>query len=696
MRDKHDFTEHEKCDGHQAAVKAGRKTTMRECIERAAKVTGVVAGQRAILLAIVLNMVLYHLPSRALPAFTSVLDIAGVPGFDHSYNHHRYFSSGLLSISEVLLSDQLQDIQRSPWYSLLADSSSDVSGEDHMLVYCRYLDPGNCTPVTRYLCTVYMPVKTGEATHLTLIAVMESLGLDPAKLVEFCSDGDSSFTGCNAGVTARFKRRLVKEGEVVYAMPWLVAVHCCAHKTALVAGDVAKGCPELKAIDSLLREVHGLFSHSSGKLQHWKRYALANNITCTVFPCFVVTRWFSRGACIKTLTDNWSVLVVYLSRYEAAVAEKTADTWKVGSNVLAKLKDRKLMSLLFSLRDLMVPLDGLSKKFQATDALLPHKVKGLVDAAIDSLKASKTEQGSHFTKWNAQINQAYVWASGSKYPIQLTRSDVAFDPVAFAVKFVDACLKGLEKRFAEKDLLHDFHIFDPVTYRNMDSKNVKKFGRAPLKRLLDRFCGKGSLFPVRPEAVEGIIDQEFLKLKQKMVALMSSKESKGVTMSSVWSDICYDHALVFPHLIKLVHVSFCIPVETACVERGFSLHRVTKDRLRNRLMIATVDALLRVKFLGSVAAFDFQSATVHLRKQDSERIAANMFLAVNQIVIPGFDAGFDVEDDFTMEFDDEGVIFDDGTPDFVVVVAAPENVVPAGPIEDEDEDDVLADMSMYE
>lgn len=50
-------------------------------------------------------------------------------------------------------------------------------------------------------------------------------------------------------------------------------------------------------------------------------------------------------------------------------------------------------------------------------------------------------------------------------------------------------------------------------------------------------------------------------------------------------------------MFLLVAIGLVIPSNTACVERGFSLHCISKNKLRNALKIAQVDAMLRVKEL---------------------------------------------------------------------------------------------------
>ena len=67
--------------------------------------------------------------------------------------------------------------------------------------------------------------------------------------------------------------------------------------------------------------------------------------------------------------------------------------------------------------------------------------------------------------------------------------------------------------------------------------------------------------------------------------------------------------LNFPNLFLLVQIMFLIPVQTAIVERGFSLHKIIKSKLRNRLQIVTIDSLMRVKLLcNDLEKFDVDAA----------------------------------------------------------------------------------------
>ena len=64
-----------------------------------------------------------------------------------------------------------------------------------------------------------------------------------------------------------------------------------------------------------------------------------------------------------------------------------------------------------------------------------------------------------------------------------------------------------------------------------------------------------------------------------------------------------------PNMFTLVKAGLVIPLNTACVERGFSHHGIIKNKLQSRLKVVNVDSLLRVKLLcRDYKKFDYQRA----------------------------------------------------------------------------------------
>ena len=111
-----------------------------------------------------------------------------------------------------------------------------------------------------------------------------------------------------------------------------------------------------------------------------------------------------------------------------------------------------------------------------------------------------------------------------------------------------------------------------------------------------------------------LIETEFEAFKLAMWKCVSDMNTADVGI--IWRKLYFDNAhILFPNIMQLVYVTFLIPVHTSQVERGFSVHRVIRNRLTNRLKIMTLDSLMRIKLLAKKAdmadtmkAFDLSGA----------------------------------------------------------------------------------------
>jgi hypothetical protein len=133
---------------------------------------------------------------------------------------------------------------------------------------------------------------------------------------------------------------------------------------------------------------------------------------------------------------------------------------------------------------------------------------------------------------------------------------------------------------------------------------------------------------------------------------------------------------------------FLIPVQTAVVERGFSLQKIIKNKLRNRLEIVTVDSLMRVKLLcNDLEGFDVDAAAKKYVTSPAGCMVLNqLHKKVSQIEIGRLEDGIDDgEPDFDFAFcaddgsDDDG---DDGDDDALW-------------LEDEEGSDEVEDESIF-
>ena len=308
-----------------------------------------------------------------LPALLCLLAKAGsaiMEGVVFKYTHRRYFNACLFATSQVILVALLEAIRASPAFSILCDGSTDVGLEDHMLIYVAYIEAGAFFPTVTYLCTVKIQSGTGESLKDTVMKVLEVLDIPHMKMVGFITDGAASFTGRISGAVTRVRA----------IVPYLVGVHCIAHRTSLVMVSASKSLAPLSGIDLILRNVHSLFSKSAKRQGTWEHFATPLGVTRFSFPLFNATRWFSRMQCIFVLTDNLHALIPFLT--------SKCFNWNSAMVVLRKMLGFKLASTLFIYRDILMEVEILSKDFQreGPTGVKAFELRSRVDSVISILK----------------------------------------------------------------------------------------------------------------------------------------------------------------------------------------------------------------------------------------------------------------------------------------------------------------------
>ena len=159
-------------------------------------------------------------------------------------------------------------------------------------------------------------------------------------------------------------------------------------------------------------------------------------------------------------------------------------------------------------------------------------------------------------------------------------------------------------------------------------------------------------------------------------------------MLDAWKIIFRNHALQVPNFITVAFSVLVCPVHSAAVERGFSIHRVLKHRLTNRLLLTTLDSAMRVKMLvnkDDIFKFDSTDAIAvyeesHPRNSAVPRLLASLHQAVDEAAnLPdklsdgvdygeiGIDVGTESEDDLSYDPDDDDDNSIDGDEDWAAV-----------------------------
>ncbi|KAI5078826.1 hypothetical protein GOP47_0006497 [Adiantum capillus-veneris] len=234
----------------------------------------------------------YHVAKEdlAFSKFTSTLDLLEICECPYLmrdlYQNDKSCSSFVCYISEDLLRKIVQRLKASNFYSITIDESTDVSLDQHMIVYASFIEDSE--PVTVFL--GLMEVEEGTAHHLYERAsfFFAEMQLDRDKMVCIGTDGASAMTGCLNGVTTRFKRENL----------FMTSIHCIAHRASLCLVDAIKGSEYAQSIDHIVNEIASTFSKSAIKSAKLKE--LETEFGCIVLQMSRIhkVRWLSRSSCV--------------------------------------------------------------------------------------------------------------------------------------------------------------------------------------------------------------------------------------------------------------------------------------------------------------------------------------------------------------------------------------------------------------
>ena len=144
--------------------------------------------------------------------------------------------------------DESQQVNKQRFISVMADSGTDTSNKDLELVYVRFLENG--LPVNKYVAVVELKKADANAAIASINTGMVEFDLEnwKSQTVAFGSDGTSVYVGRLNGVVAKLHVEI----------PWLLGVHCIAHRLELPVLDALKDEEQLKNVQEMLQ---GLYKH---------------------------------------------------------------------------------------------------------------------------------------------------------------------------------------------------------------------------------------------------------------------------------------------------------------------------------------------------------------------------------------------------------------------------------------------------
>lgn len=440
-----------------------------------------------------------------------------------------------------------------------------------------------------------MELKNADANGViaSINTGMIEFGLEnwKSQTVAFGSDGASVYVGRLNGVVAKLRVEI----------PWLLGVHCIAHRLELSFLDALKDEEQLNNVQEMLQGLYKHYHYSPKALRELKELAQVLDEKINKPVNLRGTRWpphISRA--LTVMMKSFSVIYAHLKN---TISENT-------SSVEMRGKARKTLNMLSNFRnllfihlmlDVLAVLKALSLLFQRDNIVISAAKDGLYSTELQ-LRAMIARPGKNLLDFLDGVGDGNIYKG-----VTLTR--MPNDLNAFIrdkQRIINTIIQFLNSRFESLDsdpVLAAGKIFDPRVWPE-SVEDLATYGEAEVKCLVQHFRPALERNDFDFAAVAG----EWSALK----ACVTANNFRQLDPLILWQRMFTAFKDQFPNILMLEEIILILPLATATVERGFSAMKRVKNDWRSCLDKDILNMLLRITVNGcSFVVYDPQRAIQH-------------------------------------------------------------------------------------
>ena len=445
----------------------------------------------------------------------------------------------------------------------------------------------------KYVAAVELKNADANGVIASINTGMVEFGLEnwKSQTVDFGSDGASVYVGRLNGVVAKLRVEI----------PWLLGVHCIAHRLELSVLDALKDEEQLNNVQEMLQGLYKHYQYSPKALRELKELAQVLDEKINKPVNLRGTRWLPHISRALTVTmKSFSVIYAHL---ENTISENTSSVEMRGRarktlNVLSNFRNLLFIHLML---DVLAVLKALSLLFQRDNIVISAAKDGLYSTELQ-LRAMIARSGKNLLDFLDGVGDGNIYKG-----VTLTR--MPNDLNAFIrdkQRIINTIIQFLTSRFESLDSDPVFaagKIFDPRVWPE-SVEDLATYGEAEVECLVQHF---------RPALERN--DFDFADVAGEWSALkacVTANNFRQLDPLILWQRMFTAFKDQFPDILMLVEIILILPLATATVERGFSAMKRVKNDWRSCLDKDILNMLLRITVNGcSFDVHDPQRAIQH-------------------------------------------------------------------------------------
>lgn len=464
---------------------------------------------------------------------------------------------------------QLQeDINDAP-YSLLIDESTDIAVHKYLGVSIIYFSKQMSKIVTTSLELGHLDSGDAEGITNCLLEIIARYKLKIKNLQGLGTDNASVMVGVNNGVAKKLR---------AYC-PNLVLIRCLCHSLQLATSAAVKELP--RNLDFLIRETYDWFSRSSSRQLMYK--VLYKTINDGEDPAKITqacaTRWLSIESAVSRIHSQWLELKTHFG------ITRNQDKCYSAELLYQMFSDENNYAYLCFLKPILAEVNRVNKNFESKSADPTKLLEDLLNL-LNSLVSKVTTPQCKFDVFHDNIDDYFDHNCYLGY--------------LFEVQIKKMRELGLDKE-NEDALRHRCHVFLKVLIKEMINRlpenvdTLKMISRLSVTNVLkaNKFDITDLLTHFKKTAHEiSVIDNQWRKIH--LIAWDNINDT-----CKFWAEV-YNYrdsggCSVFEELALFALALLSLPHSNADVERLFSQMNVVKTKLRNRMGLKMLNAILTIR-----------------------------------------------------------------------------------------------------
>lgn len=508
----------------------------------------------------------------------------------------------------------IKKITKSKYFSVILDSTPDISHKDQISLTIRYVTEedrtsGDIAVEESFIGYKVAKESTGEALSELLFEEIENCHLNMNDCRGQAYDNGANMAGINKGVQAR----------VLKEYPRASFTPCTSHSLNLVVSDGAKSSVKSTSLFGIIQRIYTIFAGAGST----KRYCIiSEHVQSLSIKQVCETRWEARISSIQAIRYQYAEVRQALIELSDSVEDpKTASE---AQSLITHMEDFSFLTCLIVWHDLLFQVNLVSKTLQGKMAdltsakrlldncqafLASFREKGLVGAVISAKEiAEDIEIEPVFpTKPLRKKKKQFSYEGSDEVsgtPEEHFKRDV-FLPL------VDSVTTSLRERTEQLNKHHSLWGF------------LYDMGKLPEKEELKKCCLNLQEFLT----FENISDINGKDLYNEIIHVKSIVHDEDKT-NKVFSPIkvlksikSHDQKDLFTNLWVALRIMLTIPLTVASAERSFSKLKLIKTYLRSTMTQERLNALAILSIENDVAKkLDFKDILTSFAKAKARKI----------------------------------------------------------------------------